>query len=45
MDFYFRVKNCELFASKAFDRLCNNKLFTMLIERNISPFVIGMEVI
>ena len=27
-------------ASKAFDRVCYNELFTMLIERNVSPFVI-----
>ena len=27
-------------ASKAFDRVCYNALFTMLIERNVSPFVI-----
>ena len=27
-------------ASKAFDRGCYNELFTMLIERNVSPFVI-----
>ena len=27
-------------ASKAFDRVCYNELFTMLIERNVSPFII-----
>ena len=27
-------------ASKAFDRVCYNELFTRLIERNVSPFVI-----
>ena len=27
-------------ASKAFDRVCYNELFTMLNERNVSPFVI-----
>ena len=27
-------------ASKAFDRMFYNELFTMLIERNVSPFVI-----
>ena len=27
-------------ASKAFDRVCYNELCTMLIERNVSPFVI-----
>ena len=27
-------------ASKAFDRVCYNELFTMLIERNVLPSVI-----
>ena len=27
-------------ASKAFDKVCYNELFTMLIERNVSPYVI-----
>ena len=27
-------------TSEAFDRVCNNELFTMLIERNVSPFLI-----
>ena len=27
-------------ASKAFDKVCYNELFTMLIKRNVSPLVI-----
>ena len=26
--------------SKAFDKVCYNELFTMLIKRNVSPFII-----